>query len=335
MRFLCAFLIAFPLTCRAAVVGDTLQRIERIVDNVDKLLDVRDKYRKTKADTNFIVRSPERLRLKAVVNGSGSVVTAEGYADGDKFKSVLEANNKYTLSLNASYRGISLGASVNPAKFAGKNKDYEFNLNAYSNRMGADVVFQSANTYHGTIDNSRGSFDVPTGMVRQNMLYANAYYVFNSRRFSYPAAFTQSWLQKRSSGSVMLGVSFLGGNFRLSRNETLGNNATRLSMAYFGIGGGYAYNWVLKNRWLIHLSTLPQLVVASSCHQTVNGQREEAPYRFPNIIAVGRIAVVKHFDRYFAGFNTVVNTSSTGDHDELHLNTVKWRARVFFGVKIF
>ena len=39
------------------------------------------------------------------------------------------------------YRGLGLGLSVNPAKLAGKNQDYEFNLNYYSNRYGLDVVY--------------------------------------------------------------------------------------------------------------------------------------------------------------------------------------------------
>lgn len=58
------------------------------------------------------------------------------------------------------------------------------------------------------------------------------------------------------------------------------------------------------------------------------------PYRFPNIIAVGRMAVVRHFGRYFAGFTAVVNTSQLGDRDILLLNNTKWRARMFFGIKI-
>ena len=43
------------------------------------------------------------------------------------------------------------------------------------------------------------------------MLTLNAYYAFNGRRFSYPAVFSQSWMQKRSCGSLMLGASFMGG----------------------------------------------------------------------------------------------------------------------------
>lgn len=305
----------------------------RIVKDVDKVLDRRDSRMRT--DTTYLTRTPERLRLTVKLNASGSNIIVKGHNEGGgSYKSTLEAQNKYTLSASASYRGLTLGMALNPAKLAGRNKDYEFNMNAYGNRMGADVIFHSANTFRGTVETESGTTSIPTGLVRQNMLYLNAYYAFNARRFSYPAAFSQSWLQRKSSGSFMVGLSFMGGNLRVRHSSELGNTATRLSMANLGIGVGYGYNWVVKRKWLVHLSSLPQLVVFSRQRTTINGGHEKSPYRFPSIIAVGRMAVVRHFDRYFAGFTTVVNTFSTGDRDQLQLSNVKWRARMFVGVKL-
>ncbi|WP_300852719.1 DUF4421 family protein [uncultured Bacteroides sp.] len=43
--------------------------------------------------------------------------------------------------------------------------------------------------------------------LRSRRLQANGYWVLNHHRFSYPAVFTQSYLQKRSCGSVVLGLS--------------------------------------------------------------------------------------------------------------------------------
>ena len=84
---------------------------------------------------------------------------------------------------------------------------------------------------------------------------------------------------------------------------------------------------------MLHLSTLPELVVFSRSRLTTAAGREKMPYRFPNVIAVGRMAVVRHFDRYFAGMNAVVNTSFLGDYDAFAVSTLKWRARVFVGIK--
>ena len=237
------------------------------------------------------------------------------------------------MSLTASYRGLSLSVAANPAKLAGRNKDYELNLNAYGNRLGADLILQSAKTYDGTVDGPTGSVEAPVGSVSQDMIMANAYYVFNGRRFSFPAAFTQSWVQRRSAGSFMLGVSFVGGRIKTDFADVLGSGAARLRVLCGSVGAGYAYNWVVKGHWLLHISTLPQFVVVSRNRMETAGGEEKMPYRFPNMVVAGRLAAVRHFDRYFAGMNAVVNTSFLGDYDAFAVSTLKWRARVFVGIK--
>lgn len=341
--YLC-FVIAADFLCptdvKAQERGDSVvspaivQHVEQARQRLDSVLNNRDKRSVKSVDTLYLQRAAERLRLKATLNASGSEIVARGESDGTRYKSVLEANNKYTFSLAASYRGLTLSVAVNPAKWAGKNKDIEFNLNAYGNRMGADVIFQSARTFKGTTTIDGIDYTMPTGMVRQDMLRVNAYYAFNARRFSYPAAFSQSWIQRKSCGSFMAGLSFSGSRIKISHDETLGNATSTLRMAYIGIGAGYGYNFVMKHRWLLHLSTVPQLVVFNRSKLTIGEEKEKSPYRFPNIVTVGRIAVVRHFTRYFAGMTAVVNTATVGDRDQLHLTTIKWRARIFFGIKL-
>lgn len=339
-------IIATLMTCATASAQqvprtDTLQNTSPILQNVDLvrrridlILDMRDDKSRISTDTLFLKRAPERLRLRLMGNFSGSDINVKGINGGNQYSSILKAQNKMTMSLSASYRGLTLGAALNPAHLAGKNKDYELNVNAYGNRMGADIIFQSANTFKGSIDTEHGQVNVPTGLVRMNMLRLNAYYAFNARRFSYPAAFSQSWIQLKSSGSIMAGLSFMGGNLRVRHSEEIGNTASRLSFSDVGLGIGYGYNWVIKNKWLLHLSTLPQIVVYSNDHVTTDDIREKTPNKFPNILAVGRLAVVRHYDRYYIGLTTVVNTWTSGDEDMQLLTTVKWRARIFVGIKL-
>ena len=307
--------------------------VARLWRTVNRVLDLRDSHRRQRADTAYIVRTPGRLRLKLAVNGYGSDLDTRWGRGGSEYRSRLKAQNKYTMSLTASYRGLSLSVAANPAKLAGRNKDYELNLNAYGNRLGADLILQSAKTYDGTVDGPTGSVEAPVGSVSQDMIMANAYYVFNGRRFSFPAAFTQSWVQRRSAGSFMLGVSFVGGRIKTDFADVLGSGAARLRVLCGSVGAGYAYNWVVKGHWLLHISTLPQFVVVSRNRMETAGGEEKMPYRFPNMVVAGRLAAVRHFDRYFAGMNAVVNTSFLGDYDAFAVSTLKWRARVFVGIK--
>lgn len=335
------FAVLLPVCRLFSAPADTLRAdsssagaVERVKYVVDRVLDLRDSHRRSRADTAYLMRTPGRLRLKLTFNGYGSDIKTRGSGGGSGFESRLKAQNKYTTSVSASYRGLSLSVAFNPAKLAGRNKDYELNLNAYGNRLGADVIFQSAKTYEGTVTAGGQRHDVPVGGVSQDMLTLDAYYVFSGRRFSFPAAFTQSWIQRRSHGSFMLGLSFMGGRISADYGDVLGSGSARLGIACGAVGAGYAYNWVIKGRWLLHLSALPQLVVFNRCRLTTPDGSERMPYRFPNVIAVGRLAVVRHFGRYFAGVNSVVNTSHIGDSNELSLGSTKWRARLFVGVKL-
>lgn len=340
-KFPLTLLMFAVLPVSAQVLFDTLrpdirmqEKLHDTKQKIDSLLDKRDDRGHRSVDTLFLQRMPQRLRLKVMLNGSGTEMNVKGRNDNGSYTAKLSAQHKYTVSIGASYRGLSAAFSINPAHLAGRNNDYEFNMNAYSNKFGADVIYSSAKTFEGDISSNDGETSVPAGTVRQNQLSVNVYYVFNSRHFSYPAAFTQSWIQKRSAGSFMIGASFVGGEVESDDGELIGKGTSDMSYANVGVGCGYAYNLVLRHKWLIHLSSLPELVVFSRVVSTHNGLEERTPYRFPNIIAIGRIAVVRHFKRYYAGMTAVVNTSTIGDKKEMQLATTKWRARLFVGLKL-
>lgn len=333
---------ALPMPETVAIVPDTmplrqqsLSLHERVMRSVDRLFDRRDSRERQGVDTAWRVRSSERLRLKMCQNTSGASIILRG-KDGDAaYKAKLATQNKYTLSLGASYRGLSASIALSPTHVTGKSHDVEFNLNAYGNRLGADVVYQSAKTLEGYAETAAGQVDVPQGLVRQQTLALDAYYVLNARRFSYPAAFTQSWVQRRSCGSFMLGMMVYGMRLTAERSEAVGFAAMRMTMVCGAVGAGYGYNLVTRRRWLFHISSLPQVVVFNRSRLTTDGYEGKMPYRFPNVMAVGRLAVVRHYDRWFAGLSAVVTTVALGDTDRLSVQNMKWRARLFVGLKVF
>jgi hypothetical protein len=163
------------------------------------------------------------------------------------------------------------------------------------------------------------------------------YYTFNHRRLSYPAAFTQSYIQRRSAGSWLAGFSYQGGSIKTTDELKQRNpNApvTRIYLGHFGIGGGYGYNWVLGNRWLLHFSMLPTFVVYNRNNMTVNDERKHAQYMRFNMIFNERAAIVYNFSpRYFIGATLVMN-NSIFDDEMVVINQNKWRARASFGVRL-
>lgn len=315
------------------VVAQALTHAERRA-RVDSVLAAR--YYRTPYDTNYVVRPEGKLTLKLRLNQTGNDFHAKGMVNDIYSKADLKTSHKTTMSIGASYRGISAAVAINPAKIKGVYKDYEFNLNYYSSRLSLDLSYQRSETLAGDIVGDRGEQHLQSDDVTLKVLNIAGYYTFNHRRFSYPAAFTQSYLQRRSAGSWLAGISYQGGSIKTTDNlKARSPNApdVRIYIGHLGIGGGYGYNWVPSRKWLLHLSLLPTFVVYNRNNMTVNDERKEAQHMQFNMIFNERAAIVYNFSpRYFAGATAVVNNSVFKD-DAVTVNQNKWRARAFIGMR--
>lgn len=313
-----------------------LARYDRQLFRGDSLLAAN--YHKVKYDTAYIGRPDARWTIKYRGNLSGADMRTTSVTDGVQNRSRVTADCRGTLSMAVAYRGLGLGVAVNPAKFAGKCKDFEYNLNSYSNRYGFDVVFLSSKTYHGYKAADAERIDIHKGQISQNALNLNFYYAFNYRRFSFPAAFSQSYIQKRSAGSWMIGASFDGSKTEL--------NDMTIRLNEFAVGAGYAYNLVIARHWLCHLSALPTMTIYShdytkaltsadedNAPSATSTMRHDMKYHFPSAIITGRGAVVYSWRNKFAGATAVYNYSVAGNEDHLQVRRNKWRVRMFFGFR--
>ena len=325
-----AILLAFANEATAQTLTQTERRAR-----LDSALAAR--YYRTPYDTNFVIRPEGKLTLKLRLNQTGNDFHAKGTVNGFYSEADLKTSHKTTMSIGASYRGISAAVAINPAKMKGLYKDYEFNLNYYSSRLSLDFSYQRSETLAGDFTGDRGDLRLESGEALLKVLNIAGYYTFNHRRFSYPAAFTQSYIQRRSAGSWLAGISYQGGSIKTTDDLKARNpNApdVRIYIGHVGIGGGYGYNWVPSKKWLLHLSILPTVVVYNRNNMTVNGERKEAQHMRLNMLFNERAAVVYNFSpRYFASLTAVVNNSVFKD-DNVTVNQNKWRARASFGMRL-
>ena len=310
-------------------------RDQQVRAHIDSALTAR--YYRTPYDTNYVVRPEGRLTLKVRLNQTGNDFHAKGTVNGIYSKADLKTSHKTTLSIGASYRGLSAALALNPAKISGAYKDYEFNLNYYSSRLSLDFSYQRSETLAGDVCRDDNLSTMVSGDLTLKTVNLAGYYTFNHRRFSYPAAFTQSYIQRRSAGSWLAGISYQGGIIETTDAlKTRNPNAPDVSIdiGHVGIGGGYGYNWVLGRRWLLHFSMLPTFVVYNRNKMTINGERKEAQHMRFNMIFNERAAIVCHFSpRYFAGLTLVMN-NSVFDDDVVVVNQNKWRARASLGMRL-
>ena len=105
-------------------------------------------------------------------------------------------------------------------------------------------------------------------------------------------------------------------------------------MTHIGIGGGYGYNFVPGNGWLLHISVLPTFIVYTNTSMTFGDTNVPLHYHFPEVIITSRGAVLRQWSNKFIGLSMVFNYTNTGDKDNLELQNTKWRVRTFFGLRI-
>lgn len=319
------------LLLTAGLTASAQSKREQIRNRVDSVLSKN--YHKGSFDTLYMKRPDGRLTLKLRANLSGYSQRSKFKDINNKYNAKLSTDTRGTFSVAATYYGITAGVALNPARLSGKNKDLELNLNAYGNRFGLEANYQNSKTLSGDIDHNFGTFHLSRDDVKMTLVTVTGYYAFNYKHFSYPAAFTQSYIQKRSCGSWLVGLTYQGGRIKTTDDapEILGK--TRISLHTFAIGGGYGYNLV-AGKWLFHLSAQPNLIIFSDDDIEQDGLRRDGKTHFPEFIINSHAAIVFNItQKYFVGSTFLFNTTLLGDNDDYTRQT-KWRARAFFGFRI-
>jgi hypothetical protein len=313
------------LTFQQAIAQEKTHRLNHWVDSVLTI-----GYFKGDIDTAYVTRPKTKWTLAGRLNVSGAKLESLGVTEGQRFNAEITANHKATLSVGVSYLGFSLSAAINPAKLMGKYRDFELNFNSYGRHFGYDIIFQDAHNFTGWHDmDGMERIYLPADMLSVRTLNVNAFYIFNGRRFSFPAAFTQSYFQRRSAGSFLVAVSGMGQHTTLKWEQE-----TQIKMTNIGIGGGYGYNYVPSQDWLLHISATPTFIVYSNTSMTFGNARVPLHYHFPEAIITGRGAVVRQLGNKFFGMSMVFNFTNIGNEEDLALHNIKWRIRMFYGLRL-
>jgi len=165
----------------------------------------------------------------------------------------------------------------------------------------------------------------PFDGVKAGITGFNAYYIFNHGRFSYPAAFSQSTIQKVSCGSWMAGLGYTKNTLELDyeRLQQLIDSKMTTSIQLdsalmfrkveyndYSISGGYAYNWVFKKNWLFGASLQAAIAYKKSTGNVVGNSRGGFDFKNVNLDGIGRFGLVYNNMRWYAGASIIVHTNN-------------------------
>lgn len=223
-------------------------------------------YTNTKWNSLDIIKEDQRLSL--VPNSSTSLGVGFNYKD-------------YGLAL-----AFGLPKSESSNTNYGKTKRLDLQMNMYKPKFGFDGFTQF---YKGYYNSNPDDFvewknevfpQIPEMKVLSVGL--NAFYIFNSERFSYKAAFVRNQVQLKSAGSFTAGVF---GHFDAANTDngfkptdfpdSIGTSFDLKSFNTLAVGitVGYLYTWVISKHFFINIGATPGFGNQRIELETLDGQK--------------------------------------------------------------
>lgn len=287
-------------------------------------------------DTNYI--EPQHYNYTVMLQNTN---TYEGYTLKSSSGQSISFSPRPTMKIGpyVGWRWLFLGYTFDINNMHGGKNKREFDLSLYTSMLGIDLYYRkSGDNYRINSCNIIGSGShnalkgVPFTGINSSIKGFDIYYIFNHRKFSYPAAFSQTTCQKRSYGSPLLGVGYTNHKVSLDHErlqETLREYAKKMpdvdadklvldsglmfnSVEYssFSFSGGYAYNWVFAKNCLLSASL--SLAVA---YKQSEGDRSFAEYKNRtefsfknfNLDGIGRFGFVWNDRKWYVGASSVMH----------------------------
>lgn len=309
-----------------------------VKNTADEMLNT---YSKISTDTNYVSRPELPLTIKIKNDVAGNILHIRSIsAEGKHVGYFLDNSWRETIGLTANYRGLSVAISMNPKKLLKKTSDKEYLLNYYNNSFGLDMQYADIHKFYGRTSLVDILQRKAMNDVRLKHFQVNGYYVLNRKKFSYPAVFTNSYIQKRSAGSFIVAGSFYKGKLTglepLSEQLETASTLSSLNMMHFALGCGYAYNLVPNKHWLMHLSVQPSIVLGKRYNlhyisDEGDEYKERVHTRIVDMFGVGRAGVTYFKGKMFYAATGVLQISKVGKDDFFSIVNTKWRVRVSIG----
>lgn len=285
----------------------------------------------SQVDTNYI--EPQRYNFTVMLQNTN---TLERYtlrnAEGQKI--AFEPQSAIKLGPYFGWRWIFLGYTIDVNHLTSDGRK-EYDLSLYSLQLGVDLFWRHNGSNYkvksfdlGKDVDTHAIHDADFSGLESSIKGFNLYYIFNHRKFSYPAAFSQSTIQRRSAGSAIAGIGYTHHTLNIdwTKFQTLvqerfpGQNLEakvdssmlfgRVKYTDVSVSGGYAYNWVFAHNWLFAASLQLALGYKNSHSMTEHRRFSMRDFDFKNfnLDGVGRFGLVYNNMRWYAGTSAVFHT---------------------------
>ena len=244
----------------------------------------------------------------------GKKFTSIGYEHLDNEEITYKPNNPVSIGLGLSWKGTNLsfgyGFDFMRDKERGKTHSLDFQYHYYGRKVIFDIFFQRYRGFY-TDDEPKDKTKNRSGNNNDNVhLYPDikirqygvfGQYVFNGKKFSTKAVFSQNEIQRKSVGSFLLGGGIYYNKLQVDSTQILGGDK-ELNNFQLGVNTGYAYTWVVNRRFFISGSVSVGVNFgAKSFDRLTKDKLQVYPTFFP------RFAMSYNHNSWSVGLSAVVN----------------------------
>lgn len=305
-------------------------------------------------DTNYIETDKYNITFKTQADWRHKLIWLKGSSEeGSRQSLYFSPHSQVTIGPYVSCSLFSLGWTIDiGSKLTTHNSNIYLSL--YAPMFGIDYYYENdVNGYR--IQKLRGfnesiteqCKDVTFPGLSSDMVYIHAYYIFNHRHFSYPAAYSHSSVQRRTSGGLILGYSYsrqlidfdyeqLPAPFHNEKGDVIINDALKVKEIRYinhSLSVGYSFNWVFARNFLFNVTASPSI--------GYNFTRGDKPtsdmlYKLSNLNFdfVGKLAIVWNTNHMFAGGSFTAHTYAY-KKSTFSCQNALFSAQLYFGINIW
>ena len=256
---------------------------------------------------------------------------------------ILRPNGNTNLGFGFNYKSVGLSLSFGRPlsqssidKYGATNR-FDVQVSYFGHRIGFDGFLQGYKGYYMANPNDFVDWDesyyprIPDLSVFS--LGGNLFYMFNSKKFSYKAAYIRNEIQKQSAGSFSVGLFFYQDQVRseygflpkempdsiLSDFDLKEFDATSI-----GVSAGYQYTFVIGQNFFINLQLTPGIGYRSLSGKTLDGNSaivDKAAWQ-----VYGRASIGYEFKHFYLGAtgSTILRSFTYKDY-KVDLGTEQFR----------
>ncbi len=230
--------------------------------------------RSQEQDSTHILDYSDKLLLRVYTVTKINSLTIDNEAEGRAIE--LLPNGNTSIGVGFNYKKLGLGVAFSPPKSSesnrkfGKTQRLDIQGSMYSKKFGADGYFQLYKGYYNSNpeDFIEWNSDVLPQLPDMRVLSVGAigFYIFNSEKYSYRAAFVRDEIQTKSAGSFLLGGfvnydesktdnGFVPQQFPDSIRNVI--DIREFQNLAIGVSVGYAHNFVVRDKFIFGIAALP------------------------------------------------------------------------------